>query len=157
MNEQIFRKKSMERLSSPEQLNDYIKVTNPGAWMILFAIIALLAGVCIWGVFGRMESRLTAPAISKGGMTLCYVKEDDAADVKAGMTATIDNNEYLISGVSSSPIQLTDDFDTYALHIGSLETGEWVYEIYIDETLPDGVYKAEIVTESISPMSFLMN
>lgn len=32
MNDKIFRKKSVERMSSPEQLNDYIKVTNPGVW-----------------------------------------------------------------------------------------------------------------------------
>ena len=30
MEEQIFRKKSLDRLSSPEQLNDYLHVTSPG-------------------------------------------------------------------------------------------------------------------------------
>lgn len=31
MNDKIFRKKSIDRMSSPEQLNDYIKVTNQGS------------------------------------------------------------------------------------------------------------------------------
>ncbi len=31
MNDKIFRKKSINRMSSPEQLNDYIKVTNQGS------------------------------------------------------------------------------------------------------------------------------
>ena len=44
---QIFREKSIERVSSPEQLDDYIKVTTPSVWLILSATIALLAGVCI--------------------------------------------------------------------------------------------------------------
>ena len=35
MSDQIFRKKSLDRISSPEQLNDYIRVANPGIWMIL--------------------------------------------------------------------------------------------------------------------------
>lgn len=30
MSDQIFRKKSLDRISSPEQLNDYIRVANPG-------------------------------------------------------------------------------------------------------------------------------
>ncbi len=30
MENQIFRKKSIERVSSPEQLNDYVRVSNPG-------------------------------------------------------------------------------------------------------------------------------
>ena len=46
MSDQIFRKKSLDRISSPEQLNDYIRVANPGIWMILAAVIILLAGAC---------------------------------------------------------------------------------------------------------------
>ena len=38
MNGKIFRKNSVDRMSSPEQLNDCIRVTNPGVWMILAAI-----------------------------------------------------------------------------------------------------------------------
>ena len=48
----IFRKKSIERISSPEQLHDYIRVTTPGVWLVLIAIIILLVGVviCIQGI-----------------------------------------------------------------------------------------------------------
>ena len=49
----IFRKTSLDRVSDPEQLNDYIRVTNPGVWMIMCAVILLLAGICVWGVFGE--------------------------------------------------------------------------------------------------------
>lgn len=47
MNEEIFRKQSVDKLSSPEQLNDYIKVTSPSVWIFLSAIIVLLIGVCV--------------------------------------------------------------------------------------------------------------
>ena len=50
MSDQIFRKKSLDRISSPEQLNDYIRVANPGIWMIRAAVIIVLGGVCGWGV-----------------------------------------------------------------------------------------------------------
>ena len=31
----LFREKNLERLESPEKLNDYLRVTSPGVWMIL--------------------------------------------------------------------------------------------------------------------------
>ena len=40
----LFRKKSMEKVTSPEQLNDYIRVSNPGVWTVLAAVVILLAG-----------------------------------------------------------------------------------------------------------------
>ncbi|MBQ8955858.1 MAG: hypothetical protein IJ075_02720 [Lachnospiraceae bacterium] len=52
---QIFREKSIERVTSPEQLDDYIKVTTPSVWLILIATVILLIGTLIWGVTGRIE------------------------------------------------------------------------------------------------------
>ncbi len=51
----IFREKSIERVSSPEQLDDYIRVTTPSVWLILFATIILIVGALVWGVLGRIE------------------------------------------------------------------------------------------------------
>jgi len=50
----IFREKSMERVSSPEALNDYIRVTTPSVWIVLIAIVMLLAGMLAWSVLGRV-------------------------------------------------------------------------------------------------------
>ena len=52
--EGVFREKSLERISEPEQLHDYIRVTSPGVWLVLIAVIVLLAGVMVWGVFGKL-------------------------------------------------------------------------------------------------------
>ena len=51
----IFRKKSMDRVSSPEALNDYIRVTTPSVWIVLIALVLLLAGMLIWSIFGTVE------------------------------------------------------------------------------------------------------
>lgn len=51
----IFREKSIERVSSPEALNDYIRVTSPSVWIVLLAIVLLLAGMLAWSIFGRIE------------------------------------------------------------------------------------------------------
>lgn len=52
----IFRQKSIDRVSSPEQLNDYIRVTSPSVWLVLLAIILLLAGLLAWSVFGTIKA-----------------------------------------------------------------------------------------------------
>ncbi len=51
----IFREKSMERVSSPEQLSDYIRVSTPPVWIVLIASILLIAGALIWSIFGSLQ------------------------------------------------------------------------------------------------------
>ena len=51
----IFREKSLERVSSPEALNDYIRVTTPSVWIVLAAAVLLLVGMLCWSVFGRVS------------------------------------------------------------------------------------------------------
>ena len=51
----IFREKSIERISSPEELNDYIRVTSPSVWLVLAALIILLAGMLAWSVLGTVN------------------------------------------------------------------------------------------------------
>ena len=50
----IFRKKSIDKVSSPEKLDDYIRVTTPSVWITLAAIVILLVGIIVWGFFGRL-------------------------------------------------------------------------------------------------------
>ncbi|MBP5354141.1 MAG: hypothetical protein J6Y67_03255 [Lachnospiraceae bacterium] len=50
----LFRKKSIDRVSSPEQLNDYIRVTKPSVWLVLIAVVLLLIGMLIWSIFGSV-------------------------------------------------------------------------------------------------------
>ena len=51
----IFREKSIERVSSPEELNDYIRVTTPSVWLVLAATVILLLGMLAWSIFGTVE------------------------------------------------------------------------------------------------------
>ena len=55
----LFREKSMEKVSSPEQLNDYIRVTTPSVWLVLLALVILLVGILAWSVFGTVTLNLT--------------------------------------------------------------------------------------------------
>ncbi len=52
----IYREKSLQKISSPEQLNDYIRVTSPSVWIVLAATVALLIGIIGWSIFGTVEA-----------------------------------------------------------------------------------------------------
>lgn len=63
----FFRKSALEKLSTPEKLDQLIKVTGPKAWIALFTVfIALGTGVC-WAVFGTVKTKLDAIGVVLGG------------------------------------------------------------------------------------------
>ncbi len=157
MENNIFRKKSLDRVSSPEQLNDYIRVSNPGIWIVLTAVIVLLAGACVWGIFGHLDTTLDTVAVAENGTITVYVKESDMETVKAGQKLTVNGVEYAVANISEAPVSVGDNFSEYAMHLGSFKSGEWVYTITLSGAVDDGTYKAVIVTDSVSPMSFVFN
>lgn len=157
MEKQLFRKTSMDKISSPEQLNDYIKVTNPGIWLILSAIVLTLVGLCIWGIFGKIITTVSTVAEVKNGKMVCFVREEDASEVRTGMKITVDDQEYTIEEMMKTPSQADQLLDAYAMHVGNLEQQDWVYQYTADTTLQDGIYQADIITDSVTPASFIMN
>lgn len=66
----VFRRVSLERLSSPEQLDTAMQVTNLQSWLIYLALTALLSVAVYWGVAGRIPIQVSAPTIilNSGGI-----------------------------------------------------------------------------------------
>ena len=46
----LFRSSSLEQISSPDKLNEYIRVSRPSVWVILGAITAIIAAAVFWAV-----------------------------------------------------------------------------------------------------------
>jgi HlyD family secretion protein len=55
----IFRKESLERLSSPEQLDQLMQVVNPRSWLPLATIGSLVVLGLIWSLIGRIPITIT--------------------------------------------------------------------------------------------------
>lgn len=154
---QVFRQKSVERISSPEQLNDYVRVSNPSVWMILAAVVFILAGVCVWGIFGRLDTVIDTVGVCRDGKLTCYVADEDIKTLKMGMKISVNGGDYEISGIAKTPIEVDENFDSYAMYVGELKEGEWVYEVTAKAPIESGTYNAKIITNSVSPISFVMN
>jgi len=130
----VFREKTLERISSPEQLNDYLHVTNPGIWAVLTAVIILLAGVFVWSCTGTLETKSPASMVVKNHVAEIVVKDDSV--LEKGMVIKEDSQEYYIASVTE---------DEYGRKTGIAEVN-----------LPDGKYDAVVVTETTRPVEFLL-
>ena len=60
---QLFRKISLERLSSPEQLDMLIKVTSARGWIALIALCGLVLTSVLWGIFGNVPTKVSGSCI----------------------------------------------------------------------------------------------
>lgn len=147
----------MDRVSSPEQLQDYVKVANPGLWMVISTIVILLAGVIVWGIVGKIDTTMSTAIITNSGTAVIYVGESNVEKIEVGMTVRCEDKEYTITDIAKTPVRVDSSFTDYAVHASGLTVGEWVYAVSIDGEHSDGVQKADIVIESISPISFILN
>jgi HlyD family secretion protein len=59
----IFRKVSLERLSSPDQLDVLMKVTSAKAWIALVALCGLVLTSVLWGIFGNVPTSVSGSCI----------------------------------------------------------------------------------------------
>jgi NHLM bacteriocin system secretion protein len=63
----FFRKSALEKLSTPEKLDQLIKVTGPKAWIALLTVFLALGTGIGWAVFGKVKTKLSATGVVLGG------------------------------------------------------------------------------------------
>lgn len=135
MSEQLFRKKSIDKISSPEKLDDYLKISTPSLWLVMFAVIALLVGILVWSSVAKLETKINAVASITNKTGEIILTGSDADKVKSEMKVYVGNIESNVEYVQ---------YDDLGRAIA-----------FCDVDLPDGNYKVEIITETIHPITFL--
>jgi len=48
MKSDLFRKEAVDKITSPEELNLYVRVLNPRIWLILAGILIAVAGLAVF-------------------------------------------------------------------------------------------------------------
>lgn len=167
MSKSIFRKASLDSISSPEQLNDYIKVSSPSIWMVLAALFILLAAVFVWGFTGSLPTTVHAEGAVFEGSVLCYINMEDADKIGVGQQVVAAGNDGAafkgsVSGVGPIPLsaeeiasELNSDYLAEALF-----DGEYAVKVTValeNSELTEGMLlNLSIVTDSIRPIDFLL-
>ena len=153
----LFRTKNMERIESPESMNDYLQVTSPGVWLVLTTVIVFLIGVCIWGILGHIDSTAKVAVVATEDETLCLVPEEALKSAIDNCSIKIDGEEYKLAPETLDPEVVSENTNIYWLLAGDLSIGDIVYKIPLSQHLTEGVYSGTIVTETLSPISLLLN
>ena len=63
----FFRKSALEKLSTPEKLDQMIKVTGPKAWIALTTITLVLVTALVWSFGGNVKTKLNVVGVLLGG------------------------------------------------------------------------------------------
>ena len=124
---------------SVEDLNNYIRVTNPGVWLLIVAMLSIMIGILIWSFFGHIERTIDATVYVEKNEIVCYVNEEDNTNLKKGMIVEYAN----LKGMIQSKQENKD--------------GVFTYIVSSKNKVKDGYYNATIIIEEISPISFLLD
>lgn len=139
MDNELFRKKSLSKIKSPENIDDFIRVSNPGVWLLLISVVMLLIGMCLWGILGHIDSITETTVFVEDGYIICNVSEDTAASVMAGMNVKFDNYEAVVCEFAAK------------------EADNCYYILQSKDTIPNGVYAGKIIISTEKPISFVIN
>ena len=157
----LFREKSLESIESPESLNDYLRVTSPGVWLVLLAVIALLIGGILWSVLGRISTTAHFAVTSVNGETACLVPYSEMEKIPEDGTVTVNGRTYALSRSANTAVEIVSETtNPYIRVAGKLNIGDVVVRIPLvaeEGPLPDGVYTGDMVTESLRPISLLLH
>ncbi len=85
MNNELFRKVSLDRLSSPEQLDQMVAVTTPKAWLALIGIAIILITAIIWSIFGAIPTNVNGQGIlinSYGIQNIIHTHSGQVTDIR---------------------------------------------------------------------------
>ncbi len=168
MSSSLFRQNSLDRISSPDQLNDYIKVSNPSIWMVLTALFIILGAVFVWGITGSLPTSISISGVAQDGEAVCYLDTESAGGVRTGQKVTIkipgDDTSYLgvvkeVGTMPMSPSEISAELNSdYLSHVLS---GEGFAVKVVVESLKvyiaDGtLLNLRIVTDEVRPIDFLL-
>lgn len=103
----LFRKEALDRLSSPERLDQLMQVAQPKKWIPLAAIGSLIGVAIVWSVFGRIPITIAGQGVlvfpskvvavqspSSGQILAMNIRPGDTVK-KGQVLATIDQSELL--------------------------------------------------------------
>ena len=146
------------RITSPEQVNDYIKTSNPAAWLMILSALFLLASIFVWAVFGTIDVTVKAGGVVTEDSIVCYLPESE--DVAVGDKVKAGDVCGEVVSVSEKPVSKMKiieslDVDEYTLYCLDLSEWNYIVEVSMPENASDGYVEVEITKETIKPISFL--
>lgn len=152
-------------------------MTNPSVWVALIAILSLLAGLVIWGVFGSVVTSVSAtgtvveaakiPGSAKVQATdpkvaVCFLSADDVVNVDSSDMADVGGELMRVADISPIPTS-PDEWDEA---LGSVYLADalfkdgWAYAVVLDgdaSRFEEGIpLYVNITTQRIPPITLIL-
>lgn len=151
----IFRQKSLDKMQSPDHLDDYIHVSSPGVWLILGAIVLLLAAGVVWAVFGTITESTSGIVVVRDGQASCYIDQSKADQLTAGDAVEAAGVQGMVTSQPATAIPVADASATNGLAATLWGESAWTVSSEASVDLPAGVYEATVTLESYAPLALL--
>lgn len=161
----IFNQHAAEKLRSPDDLDKYVRVTNPSVWVLLIACIALVLGLLAWGIFGTVSTSVNAMGVNSNGTTICFLDAKSATHVEVGDQASIDGQTMTVSDISTVPVSRDEARAMVANDYlaSTLMTEDWAYVVTLEPDSSGTDLKSDvpldvtITTERVAPISLIFS
>ena len=158
----IFTEKASNKLRSPDDLDAYVRVTNPSIWVVIAACAVLLIGLFAWGFLGMAETNVATTATSVKGEVVGFLPEEKASKVHVGDCAKVGGELMQVESIGAVPLSRAE---VHAIVGGdylenTLVEDDWSYPVRFtaddDYAFAEGVpLRVSITVESVAPMSLL--
>ena len=138
MEQPLFRKESLKRVSSPEQLNEYLHVTSPTSWVVFGAALLLIVSLLIWSSVTAVESYAAGKAqVQDGVLTLVFDDTKKAENIDIGMDVRVGDTLMPVTSIGQD-----SDGNVFAV---------------ANTNLPDGTYEARVGYKSTQIIELFFN
>lgn len=161
-NSNIFTEKAAGKLRSPDDLDEYVRVTNPSVWVVLAACACLMIGLFAWGVFGTLTTSVGAVGACVDGETVCFLSNNDASKVHIGDVANVGGELMEVAEISPVPVSFAEAREIVGgdYLASTLVGSDWVYVVRFSGDGGAGLQvgvplSVNITTERIAPISLI--
>ncbi len=156
----LYRQKALERVTSPEQLNSYIKVSSPGVWFMLVAILLVLLAGFYWAFTGTLEVRVDTRAVTIDGATYCWLPANDIVNLKPGMTVRLGNDLGKVTEIDSEHSdydQIMNIAKDLGIRTPDILLNDRLYRVTMKVSgASNGVEDVAIIIETVRPADMLL-
>lgn len=147
-----FRQKVVDRMGSPERLDDYIRVSNPGAWLALAASVLLIAAGLIWAAFGTIDDTREALVVVGDSGATCYVDSVQGAEMSRGDTVEAGGVQGTIGSVGDTAVPASS---VDAPGASEPPSGWYSVGVALIDLAP-GVYEGTLTVRTYTPFELLL-
>ena len=142
---QIFSQEALDKLRSPEKLDTMLTITTPVTWVALIAVLALLASVILWSIYGSFTVKADGMGLIMDSESsqdhekltgLLYIPLDKGKRVEPGMSIQLEPNgaDVLEAG---SLLGVVREVSQYPMttkeigqHLGNVQLAQWILRVH---------------------------